>query len=468
MNSDTHINFTKAALLALPTPATGRTTYHDIKTPGLQLRVTATGVKTFSVFRRVKGGPPVRSTLGRFPDVSIEKARQQAMLHTAELASGIDVAERQRKARATMTFGELFAEYLKRHSKVKKRTWPQDESQYKQYLEAPLGRKRLSEISRKNIAEIHSRVTAGGYATTANRVLALISSVFGWAHSVDLWSTNPAIGVRKNAERSRDRFLQGTELPHFFMALNAEPNECIRDFFLVSLLTGARRSNVLEMAWQDVTLSEARWRIPRTKNGDAQVVMLVSATVEILTRRKVGGGGSPYVFPGSGSTGHLVEPKSGWRRIRVRMAGLTLLDSLAERMNWTSEKLNEHAKRFLETTEPETALEALCEQLAQAQLPIPSPLLPDIRIHDLRRTLGSWQAMTGASLAVIGKSLNHRSTSATAVYARLDHDPVRVAVTRATEEILNVGQAHTQLKGVIGNVAPIQGDSNVKEQDVTS
>lgn len=450
MADENDINFTKATLLSLPAPSAGRVTYHDTKTRGLQLRVTATGVKTFSVFRRVKGGEPTRVTIGRFPDVTIEQARQQAMSHTAELANGTDVAARQRNARAVMTFDQLFAQYIERHSKVKKRTWEEDVSKYNQYLAGPLGRKRLSALTRRDIADIHSKITLEGHAVTANRVLALVSSVFGWAVSADLWEANPAVGVRKNAEQSRDRFIQGAELPHFFMALNAESNERIRDFFVMSLLTGARRSNVLEMAWLDLNLAEAQWRIPRTKNGDTQVVMLVPEAVDILKRRK-GEGDSTYVFPGDGACGHLVEPKRGWYRILVRMAGLAMLQALAERQEWTAETVDENMTQFLTATDPDQALKALCEQLTQAKLPIPSPLLPDIRIHDLRRTLASWQVKTGATLPVIGKSLNHRSSATTAIYARMDHDPVREAVTRATDEMLNVGQARTRLKDILGN-----------------
>jgi integrase len=62
--------------------------------------------------------------------------------------------------------------------------------------------------------------------------------------------------------------------------------------------------------------------------------------------------------------------------------------------------------------------------------------MTDLRIHDLRRTLGSWQAKTGASLAIIGKSLNHKSHQATAIYARLDLDPVRQSVNTATQAML--------------------------------
>ncbi len=65
------------------------------------------------------------------------------------------------------------------------------------------------------------------------------------------------------------------------------------------------------------------------------------------------------------------------------------------------------------------------EQLKQAAN------LKDLRLHDLRRTMGSWQAKTGASLVVIGKSLNHKDPTATAIYARLDMDPVRESMTTA-------------------------------------
>ena len=61
--------------------------------------------------------------------------------------------------------------------------------------------------------------------------------------------------------------------------------------------------------------------------------------------------------------------------------------------------------------------------------------VPDLHIHDLRRTLGSWQAKTGASMIMIGKTLHHKSHAATQVYARLDNDPVRESVDKAMKAI---------------------------------
>ena len=62
--------------------------------------------------------------------------------------------------------------------------------------------------------------------------------------------------------------------------------------------------------------------------------------------------------------------------------------------------------------------------------------ITDLHIHDLRRTLGSWQAATGASLLVIGRTLAHTNPSTTAIYARLNLDPVRKAIETATRAML--------------------------------
>lgn len=389
------IKFTKENIDALPSPEPGkRDIYHDTKSSGLQLRVT--GVKTFFVNRRIKGGDPERITLGRYPDMTIEQARRKTMEILHDIAEGKNPAEVKRGKKAELTFADLFTEYLERHSKPNKRTWREDESKYKTYLERSLGKKKLSAIDRRDIALIHSNITKAGHDITANRVLALLSSAFSWAISAGLWELNPAIGIKRNKEKSRDRFIQGDELPRFFQAVAEEENETIRDYVLMSLLTGARRSNVLAMRWQDISFNRHEWRIEETKNGTPQTVALSPEAVEILQNRKPLND-AVFVFPGSGKAGHLMEPKKGWKRILER-AGID-----------------------------------------------------NLRIHDLRRTLGSWQAKTGASLAIIGKSLNHKNQNTTAIYARLDLDPVRDSVNKATSAMmqaagLNDGAAVMQLK----------------------
>ena len=181
---------------------------------------------------------------------------------------------------------------------------------------------------------------------------------------------NPAAGVRPFKERKRERFLQG-ETSSFFESLAKELNETIRDYVLVSLLTGARRANVQEMRWKEISWSRATWSVPahQAKGGEALDIALSPVVVRILENRREASI-NEWVFPGRGRTGHLVEPKSAWKRI-LKRAGLH-----------------------------------------------------DLRLHDLRRTLGSWQAATGASLPIIGKTLGHKNLAATQIYARLNLDPV--------------------------------------------
>ena len=145
------INFTKAAIQALPRPPAGkRATYHDTKVPGLELRVTPSGVKTFSVYRRVKGGGPERITIGTFPNTTVEKARRRAGQVNSAIDGGANPAEAKRAHKSEMIFAELFAEYIERHAKPRKRTWREDESKYNQYLAKQLGPKKLSAVDRND------------------------------------------------------------------------------------------------------------------------------------------------------------------------------------------------------------------------------------------------------------------------------------------------------------------------------
>jgi integrase len=201
---------------------------------------------------------------------------------------------------------------------------------------------------------------------------------WGWENA------NPAHGIKKFKERSRDRFIQSDELPRFFAALGEETSIIVRDYILISLLTGARRSNVLSMRWDEINFDRITWTIPLTKNGESHTLPLVPAAIDVLkTRQKNNINSSPWVFPGTGASGHLVETKKPWKRI-LNKAGIK-----------------------------------------------------DLRIHDLRRSLGSWQAATGASLSIIGKTLAHKNISTTAIYARLNIDPVRESMNKATNAILS-------------------------------
>lgn len=136
------VNFTKAVLDVLPPPhGDQRVVYHDTKAAGLQLRVTSNGVKTFSVFRRIKGGQPERVTLGRYPEMTIDQARRKAAIINAAIEDGANPAQARRAHKAEMTLGELFQQYIERHAQPRKRTAAEDEQRFRQYLAKPLAGK---------------------------------------------------------------------------------------------------------------------------------------------------------------------------------------------------------------------------------------------------------------------------------------------------------------------------------------
>ncbi len=445
------IDFTIENVEAIRPPTDGdRAEYRDTRVQGLRLRVTKRGVKTFSFVGRAKGGGRTeRKTIGKFPVVKPAEARTRARELAGHQAGGKSVTEEDRERRQAMKLSALWDLYYEHVCKTAKR--PDDLLQrWRLYIEPTWGSRRLSEITPAAVERWHlalpeqiltrrqeqakeiraaqeakrkaiddrrkirkhgpapkqrseeARATSNQKVdgkSTANRALSLLRAIFnfGLDHKRQYFAgINPAAKHAFFPETERERFLHPDELAPFFRALAQEPNEDVRDVILLALLTGQRRANVLAMTWPDVHLARAEWRIPGelTKNGAPHVAPLGPEAVELLRRRKekhdawIKGStrftpeekrAAPYVFPSVDSaTGHRVDPRRTWNRVRA-VAGLQ-----------------------------------------------------DLVLHDLRRTLGSWQARSGASLVMIGKSLNHKSPEATAIYARLDMDPVRESVERAT------------------------------------
>ncbi len=450
------LNLTKAAIDAFPPAPKGkRSYYYDTKAKGLVVSVTEKGVKSFQVYRWVNGRPE-RITLGRYAHgqsagLTIEQARKAAAEANLAIAKGENPAEKKRAARGEITLGGLFDEYMTRHADVHNRRPDKARSNYRLYLSHWASRK-LSHIKKADVQALHAKLGRERGRVTANIAIRLLRAMLNKAIDWEMWNKpNPAKGIELFPETSRDRFLQPDELPRFFKALADEDNETIRDYIMMSLLTGARRSNVLAMRWDQVSFERGEWRIPVTKSGEPHVVPLLPEAVAILKRRQTEqteaarrkaleegttrAATVEYVFPGSGTGRHLIEPKKGWRRILDRAELYQLVDWIADAGSWNKKQI-EQAKAATDyrkaLKEARTAVKALGRDPGAARI-------KDLRIHDLRRTLGSWQAATGASLHMIGRTLAHKNVSTTAIYARLNIDPVRVAMQKATTAMFAAG-----------------------------
>lgn len=250
----------------------------------------------------------------------------------------------------------------------------QDELGLKLYIPKSWDSRRVSDITRDEIVKLHDSIGAERGHYSANRVIALLRCM--WNCALD-WKCfvgeNPAARVRMFKESKRERFLSVEELQRVNEALLQEPSEYWKAYFPLVCMLGPRKSELLAARWEDVDLEQLTWHLPMTKAGRSHLLPLAAAAAAILERLP-SRGASEWVFPSHGRTGHLTEPKSAWQRIRSRAD------------------------------------------------------VPDCRIHDLRRTLGSCLAGQGYSLLTIGKVLNHASPVSTSVYARLDLSPVRAAL----------------------------------------
>ncbi len=381
---NTSLNFTKQALLKIEPPKSNRVTYYDTKEKGLTLIVSYGGSKIFYLYKWISN-KPYRIKIGNFPDLSVPEAREKAIGLKGQVAKGINPVKEKAKLSNALTFRQLFDKYIQDHAKQHKRSWKQDIANMDRYAPSLYGVK-VSNIEREDIQKLFNELTQTGKKITANRLLALLSTIFNKAIEWELLEKNPANHITKHQENSRERCLTLEEQSNFFKALEGEPNHKVRDFILLSLFTAARKSNVLSMSWQDICFNKKIWSILTTKNGRPQLLPLGDKAIEILqVRRQQATTG--WVFPSETSkTGHLQEPKKVWARV-LKNSGIK-----------------------------------------------------DLRLHDLRRTLGSCMGDAGASEYIIGQALNHKSSKSTGIYVRLRAtDPVREFMNKAIDK-LTAGQ----------------------------
>lgn len=287
----------------------------------------------------------------------------------------------------------MFGQYIERHARKSRKTSDEMEKQFERSFSKWKDRK-LSSITSEVAETIHQSIgdTRGQYA--ANRAIELLRALFNKATEWKLFKgSNPTETITMFPEQNRVRIIQADEFQRFFAALEEEADQDIQDFVLLSLFTGARKTNVLAMSWADIDLKAGTWTIPgeQAKNSQSHTVPLTEEELKILRRRKKTQEkerqkdpdnpkfkGNFYVFFGNGKTGHLVEPKRQWRNI-LSKAGID-----------------------------------------------------NLHLHELRRSMASWMANSGANVALIQSAMNHKDLKTTlTIYAHTVKDAERDARQKA-------------------------------------
>jgi integrase len=357
----------------LPIPDSGNKVHYDTEVTGFGVRVTAGGAKSFVLNYRTRVGLERRYTIGQFPTWGTSAAREQAKELKKQIAVGNDPLAEIEAGRNAKTMADLCARYLEEHA-TKKRTGDDDASAIKNFILPTMKHLKVADVTFSDVDGLHRKITKGGHATRANRVVSLLSKMFslamkwGWRDRGD----NPAKDIERNPENKRERYLSGDELAGLTVALAEHEDQQAANVIRLLLLTGAREGEVLKATWDQFDLEQGAWTKPAslTKQKRSHRVPLSAPALEVLDGIGVGTGD---VFPGC----------STYR-----------VDKL-----WA----------------------AVCERAG----------ISDARVHDLRHTYASILANRGSSLVLIGALLGHSKTQTTARYAHLLDDPLRQATETA-------------------------------------
>jgi integrase len=357
----------------------------DSEVKGFCLRISPNGTKAFAINYRTPDGQQRRLTLGKFGILTVDQARQIAKERLLEVAKGFDPAKEKRAYQEALTVAVLCEKYIE-HVRGRKRSLDQDIRRMRGRILPALGHRKVISVKRSEVASLHAAIGQQGKSYEANRVLALCSSIFQFAVKSQLVQDNfknPAEGIEKFHEEKRDIWVTPEELPSLAKAISEESDPNIQKIFWLLLFTGLRKNELLSVRWADIDFSRKTLRIPKTKNRRVHELPLSGAVIEIF-------GSIPrhakneFVFAGEKPGSHRVNIDKVWQRIRAK-AGMQ-----------------------------------------------------NLRIHDLRRSCGSWLAEDGASLLLIGKILNHQTSSTTERYAHLRQDPQREALEKHSAKIVSI------------------------------
>jgi len=350
------IKFTKAAIDKLVCPDDKKEiVYHDLALPGLQLRVWVSGKKVFVVRRRL-GDKAKRVTLGQYPSMSIEQARNSARKKLLSISDGVDPNARKKADIARLvTLRECLNEYIKSRTALKESTAKDYRSSLENYLSDWLD-KPLLNITRDNVECKHKEIGEKS-PSRANKIMRVLRAIFEYAHGKyedengePLILHNPVKRLSQAKawfkESRRSTYIKAAEIKPWYEAVSSAPEwlasrdaEGMRDYLLLVLFTGLRRREASSLTWDEVDLQDKTITIVDTKNGHPHLLPLPSLMFDLLKRRHAITKGQLYVFPSSSGKGCLTEPKKGIVKVRDKSGVYFTLHDLRRTFITTAESL---------------------------------------------------------------------------------------------------------------------------------
>lgn len=307
-----------------------RVEIYDTVVNGFILRITKTGYKSFA-YRYWYDGQSKQITIGRADEISLAEARERAREYKDVVRDGKDPAmiRRENREAKPKTFLQVIDEYKVKHFKKLKQTTKDDYTRRLNYFISGYGKNRLKlpikTFKRSDLLNWLDDV-ADSAPTNAQRLQALLSSVFTFAIHREYITTNVVKGISFKEERKKIKSKQEN------IALNDEQitalwqhfgqyNGLAGYLFKIQMLLGQRTGEIRLMKWQDIDFDKKLWtiQIKDTKTENKHEVPLPPMAIDILNQLKNSTGNQTYVFnsPASSDT-PIVHPSKASQRIRER------------------------------------------------------------------------------------------------------------------------------------------------------
>ncbi|HUP25410.1 MAG TPA: tyrosine-type recombinase/integrase [Thermoanaerobaculia bacterium] len=378
--------------------------HHRDAPRGFGVRVTSSGAVSFILDFRANGRQR-RYTIGASPDWSLEAARKEARDLRQVVDQGGDPLADRHLRRDAPTVSELCDHYLD-HAKATKRasSLAEDRSMMKLFIRPALGRHKVENVTRRDVEKLFRSIggnpnepTPEDHPYRANRVLSLLSTMFGVAIEEGWATTNPAKsskngkgGIERYREEARERWLSSEEIGRLLKVLDQHPGSPA-SIIKWLLLTGCRAGEARTARWEDFDLDRGTWTKPshHTKTKTTEHVPLSAAALAFLHEIK------------TAKAKAIATAKTATAKAQAESEHVfpSLAGGEIERHN-----LGHYWRKVRKTAK-----------------------LDGVRIHDLRHSFASHLVSSGLSLHVVGMLLGHTQAETTARYAHVADKALREA-----------------------------------------
>ncbi len=361
--------------------------YWDDKILGFGIRITENGAKSF-ILRYVINGKERKYTIGKYPDFSATAAKDEAIALRGEISKGNDPLEKRQDNQKLVSFGDFAGEFMKfKRDSLRDRTLEDYDRMLKKHILPKFGKFKIDAITRKDIENFH--LSYKDRKHLANRCLQLISAIYSVAINWGLVLGNPAQKIKKFKEEKRQEFLDEDQSKKLLDYLDKQ--DCLNaDVVKIALLTGSRKSEVLQAKWCDFDLKKGNWfkDAKDVKQEKSHIIPLNNKVLEILKKLKK-------------------NIKSDQEIAKMTKA---VIVSNKEYLffNPITKKVFDNVDKFWFKCREELGLEKY-------------------RFHDLRHSFASFLVNKGYGLEVIGKLVGHSNVSTTQRYAHLVDKTLREA-----------------------------------------